>query len=681
MKYFALLGALLFTVVACGSKSDHGGFIDDGASGKTGVAGHAGRSGSSAGNSGTGGDMGGGEAGAGDGGEAGSGNAAAPIVSITSPRAVTDPNTGKVVTTNTIQVLCDATVAKAVGATFDAQTVKIEAFDAKGTAIGKAGTASTQNAADPNEYGATFSLVDVPNGLISFKCSASDKSTPPIIATTSISTFLDNGPTIAPVSPLPKSSFSLKSKVLFKFTVTPAPLSTTDTLAGVDMKAGKVALRVDDQTIDITRAQSTSDPTTYSVNVDLNDPVQFPKTPSGTIAVEITAWNKRGTQGRYPYTFDIDSTPPTIKIISPTTGAVVGGHVTVQFTVTDAQSGVDPSTVSVALHGPMHQIVYDPTPNSGWSYNAATGTFSYGFDSNSSDIGAEVQVHVEVSASDNATNAAAGATEDLYIDNQPPIVDLDPPLVQERRFSAPNKYCSEKFDPLGIDSPNDKSITEAAPYRALVWDETNGAGVLSVQHLAGTDQASVFLYAEANPATPLLVAKHNTHNICDDLATDGTALEHLSPIPAAGASYFGASAPVYASVCTAGTETTPPLTLCAQHASKLSRVIDHAVVGHQEPAIYAIPSVSAAECTGQEWALSDAGLPNGWVCLAALAKDAVGNVGISAPLRVCLNSTSPGKVTPDCALSSTTPPSCTDGCTPPLHFGDGTTDVIIDLPQ
>ncbi len=675
MKYFALLGALLLTV-ACG-KSDHGGFIDDSVAGKTGTGGHSGSTGSSAGSGGDSG--GGGDAGAAGG--AGAVNAAAPSVSITSPNAVTDPNTGKIVTTNTIQVLCDATAAKMVGATLDAQTVKIEAFDAKGVAIGTSATASTQNAMNQTEYGATFSLVGVPNGVISFKCSASDKSTPPITASTSISTFLDNGPTITPVSPLPKGSFSLKSKVLFKFTVTPAPLSAKDTLAAVDMTAGKVTLRVDDQMINVTGAQSASDPTTYSVNVDLNDSVLFPKTPSGTVPVEITAWNTRGTQAKYPYTFDIDATPPTIKIISPTAGAVVGGHVTVQFTVTDTQSGVDPSSVSVALHGPTHPIIYDPTPNSGWSYNAATGTFAYGFDSNSSDINAAVQVHVEISASDKATNAAAGATEDLYIDNQPPIVDLDPPQVQERKSSGINKFCSEKFDPLG-DSPNDLAVGQsAAIYRALVWDQTNGTDGQSVAHLAGTDKTSVFLYAQASVSTPLLIAKHNTQNICDDLATDGTSLEHLGPIPAAGASYFDAAAPVYASICTAGAESTPPLTLCAQHASKMFRVIDHAVVGLEEPAVYAIPSVSSAECTGQDWSLIDAGLPNGWLCIAALARDAVGNIGISAPLRICLNSTNPGKITPDCALSSTVPPSCTDGCTPPAHFGGANPNVIIDLPQ
>ncbi len=75
--------------------------------------------------------------------------------------------------------------------------------------------------------------------------------------------------------------------------------------------------------------------------------------------------------------------------------------------------------------------------------------------------------------------------------------------------------------------------------------------------------------------------------------------------------------------------------------------------------------------------LSTAGLPNGWICMAASSQtDQVEMSGISAPLRVCLNSTLPGKVEPACANSSTTPPSCTDGCTAPPHFGV----TLLDLP-
>jgi hypothetical protein len=681
MKYFALI-CVFALAAACGSKNEPTTFVpppSGGASSVAGASGHAGRSGTG----GKGGAGTGGEAGDTAGGDAGdTGGTLAPTVHITSPVAVTDPNTGTVVTTNPVQVLCDVTASTAQGATIDTQTVKIQAFDADGVATTVSATTSTQNPNDPNEYGATASLVGIGNGPISFKCSVSDKSTPPKISSDTVETFFDRGPTITVASPLPNSSFSLKKEVLFKFSVTAAPLTTKDKLGAVDMTAGKVALLVDDQPISLTAAQDSSDPTTYSVNVKLNDPVQFPKTPSGTVPVVITAWNTRGVEAKLPYTVDIDGTPPVIQIVSPITGQVVGGHVTLEFIVTDTESGIDPNSVTVSLNH-MAPVVYDPTPLSGWSLGTDGKTFDYGFESNSAEIGGAVQVHVEIGASDKAANASSGATEDLYLDNQPPVVDLDPPILQERKplsSATPPYICSSPFDPLG-DSPNDQEVVPSAGiYRALVWDETNEVDGQTVLHLAGTNQASVVLYAQSDSATPLLVARHNTSTLCDDLNTDAVAkppLENLVPIAPTGVSFFNPGAPAIAGVCASGTDSTPPKGLCAGNSSDLTRVIDHAVVGTTEPVIYAIKATNAAECTGQNWSLVDAGLPNGWICLAALATDNVGNLGISPPLRVCLNSTLPGKVTPACAISSTVPPTCTDGCTPPPHFGV----KVLNLPQ
>src|SRR5450755_596137 len=187
MKYFALLGALLVALGCSGS--DHGGaFVDPGGD----SGGSGGRTSSHAGAGGKNGTSGSGGRGVGEAGEAGAAGAEdvlAPIVSITSPVLVSDPNKGAVVTGDTVVVLCDASASNTPGSTIDAQTVKIEAFDAKGVAIGTPATASTQNALDPNEYSATFSLVKQSNGPVSFKCSASDKSTPPTISTATISTF------------------------------------------------------------------------------------------------------------------------------------------------------------------------------------------------------------------------------------------------------------------------------------------------------------------------------------------------------------------------------------------------------------------------------------------------------------------------------------------------------------
>jgi hypothetical protein len=96
----------------------------------------------------------------------------------------------------------------------------------------------------------------------------------------------------------------------------------------------------------------------------------------------------------------------------------------------------------------------------------------------------------------------------------------------------------------------------------------------------------------------------------------------------------------------------------------MSRVIGHAL-DLKESVIYTLPNAPGLECTGTVLDLS-ANLPNGWICLAARAEDNAGNVGISAPIRVCLNSSN--GPTPACANSSVAMPSCVDGCTPPGHF-------------
>jgi hypothetical protein len=58
------------------------------------------------------------------------------------------------------------------------------------------------------------------------------------------------------------------------------------------------------------------------------------------------------------------------------------------------------------------------------------------------------------------------------------------------------------------------------------------------------------------------------------------------------------------------------------------------------------------------------------VCLAARALDAVGNIGISRPLRVCYDDPLTAFV-PACKSDDEPPPSCTDGCALPPAFEGG----------
>ena len=98
-------------------------------------------------------------------------------------------------------------------------------------------------------------------------------------------------------------------------------------------------------------------------------------------------------------------------------------------------------------------------------------------------------------------------------------------------------------------------------------------------------------------------------------------------------------------------------------------------------AVYAVNTdsyVLGALCTGDQWAVSSAGsMPDGWVCVVAEAADFAGNIGISAPLPICLDHTNGGTVAdagspPPCAVTSSVPPNCAVGCKPPSRslWGD-----------
>jgi hypothetical protein len=244
------------------------------------------------------------------------------------------------------------------------------------------------------------------------------------------------------------------------------------------------------------------------------------------------------------------------------------------------------------------------------------------------------------------------------------------------------KICSDYFDPLGTLAPSDLStITNFGRFRALVNDLTNTKVGQSDFYFALTNKDSVQIFVQFDSSKPLLRSLSSNH-ICDEIWKDAgdkpipylTLKQVLPTQPTRGTvSYTSGTTPILINdPCTGGNPSKAP-GLCLNSSSDMSVVIHHAV-GYGEPLIYAIEPIddqSVALCTGKEWDVStaiSAALTNGanylgWVCLAARAVDNVGNFGISAPLRVCLDDgTNPHR------CDNTPPPSCTDDCTPPPHF-------------
>ncbi|MEO6600218.1 MAG: hypothetical protein ABIQ16_10125, partial [Polyangiaceae bacterium] len=399
-----------------------------------------------------------------------------------------------------------------------------------------------------------------------------------------------------------------------------------------------------------------------------------------------TASNSRKAPGKatqsVSYTIVIDGTDPVITLVSPGNQAVVGRATVLKFSVSDVGSGVDNPTATVKLNDTP--FVYSAT-NGKWSVDA-TGLFTFQF-------GAEIkgqsdtQVLVNISASDRAGNTGKAAAI-FNLDNQPPVVDMDPPNLYEVTVNSTppdTKQCSDYFDPVGTEAPNDlETITNFGNFRALVYDNTNTAAGQTTFYFAQTQHNSVQIFVQDDKNSPLL-ADEDKDGICDEIWT-GTAPHQKrpsdKPIPFIGlhlvapTTYRGAvtyTNPVnipLTGACTGGVASTAPK-LCKDGSSDMSVVIRHGT-SKDESVIYAIDPIDSTDsvlCTGQPWYVPTAITANGgapylgWVCIAARAVDTVGNVGISRPLRVCLDD-----LTDPHRCDNEAPPSCTDSCIPPSHF-------------
>jgi hypothetical protein len=647
-------------LIACGGGKDRPPISDTGG---TSIA-------TSGGGNGAGGSVGAGGSG-GAGGSSGS-SVGAPVVKVTSPTPLTAPTVDGVLVGDTVSALCTATTSNARGARpVDPASVKIAVLDASGHVATELPGTPTNTV---NEYKASFVVTTVPNGVIMFRCTASDTSMPPVTGSDNISTFIDHGPDIAVTTPAANAAYPLAGAVPFHFSVTPAPLAPNDTGAGVT----SVSLNVNG--VDIPVTPDSLDPTSYKMAVDFNNTTLFPQPPTGSLPVEIKAKDSRmpvAAERVQSYHFTVDGAGPVVTLKKPKDQDIIGGKVTMEFSVVDALTGVDPTTVSVELNQSVKRFsATDPN----WTVNK--NDYTYTFDS-ANVAGSKVQVTVNITASDIAGNKAAGESVILYLDNFPPIVDLNPGNVRQTQTAGGGIQCSESFDPLGSAASDGDTVQPFALFRALVWDKTNSIAGQKVFYYSFTDPNSVYLYLQPDGATVPLLVNNDADPECDalNIAPGGKAIPslRLNPVTPAGSAFYNkladpAKAPAIpgstSPACTLGTDSTPPAALCTQNASDLTVVIRHDAA-NTEPVIYGIGSRTGLECTGTGWELpsqlSDAIQKEGWFCLAAVASDNVGNTAISPPLRICYDDKNTPFV-PLCAMQSQPPPSCTDGCTPPSGF-------------
>jgi hypothetical protein len=265
-------------------------------------------------------------------------------------------------------------------------------------------------------------------------------------------------------------------------------------------------------------------------------------------------------------------------------------------------------------------------------------------------------------------------TRRFYFDTTRPVVDLDPFDVQEMTdVGGALPECSRPFDPLGK-AANDwtkdkKTIVSGAEFRVLAWDLANEAADIHTE-FSGIDGGTVVLYIQPDADKGLLTSsdpKHDPNSICDDLDTTATPIG-MNAVGPNGSADYEPTTPIDG-VCISGNQNKPPDPIC-KSLPDLTRVIQHDQSGGAaEAVIFAVNSPDQGACSN-----SDLELPsllgvtkNGWLCLAARATDKAGNVGVSAPMRLCLSNPGLGAA-PECATGSFQPPPCTRNCKAPPHF-------------
>lgn len=690
--------------IGCSGDDKHAGNIliepsggATGRGGKTSIAGAAGRAGS-AGRASTGGkaatsggNSSGGAGGkvdptsAGEAGQAGAaGNAtagasgavnlpSAPVVTFIRPPSVLDPNAIGVIQTESVTVACKAVAASTPGSTVDAATAKITMSQFGDPLTAGQASSLMVNGAREVEF-AISDLSGVRSGIVTFDCTAEDNSNPALLGKAeSLNLLVDRGPIIDISQPSKLQNIALVSGVDVAFTIGTLPIADGDLKYPLD----KVTITINGKAVAV--AESAPGSGLYSGHVSLTDPTVFPPgdKPDGPTTLQVVTSNLRGTTVQKTVTFNVDSTPPTIAIQSPIANSIIGKSTTVKFTVKDDGSGVDESTVGVRIN--IGQIFYyTPTDAARWSH--VPGTAAYEFTFSDSDFpGSETQATLSLFAADKVHNAVSpGATTTLFVDTSPPYISLDPPTVRELNIASANTTgaaCSTAFDPVG-DAINDLTIDNGVDvFRALVWDfadQPRDPNLL--RYFAGVDQKNVAIYLQESVDQPLLVDSDGD-GFCDnvDIGTGESrkvALK-LDPVPVSGNApnagtdaltwaeaddtRYGA-APALEPVCQRDGFVWPNWASRCGGASDMVRTINHSVDTKSPiPAVYAIAPqgdmTADVGCTGTYWEYfhdMKRTVTDGWLCFVGVAYDAVGNRGVSAPLRICYDDPNTPAV-PTCA--------------------------------
>jgi len=375
--------------------------------------------------------------------------------------------------------------------------------------------------------------------------------------------------------------------------------------------------------------------------------------------------------------------PPVITLISPLPGTIHRGTVRIEVTVTDADGVADVRATVGAQTVPFTRITAGQ-PN----FQGFLDTIP---------LAGLVSPTIVIRAEDTIADFSTYGFQ-IVLDNVGPLASLDPPnvrITKELAMADPVfDHCSDDFDPLGPDAPNDgEAVPQLFELRARITDLGNTGTLNSTLFIPNAGVASAQLYVFDDTTKPLVVDT-NGDTFCD--AINPTIVPATVPMVANEAAVIALSAIAPTGDATYGVDTfgggnaatcqlvtpTPvaPPALCL--GEPLSSVVIKTPFSGMTQ-IYGLPLVDSFNCLGFAFDARATGISDGWACAAVRTTDGVGNVAVSAPIRVCIDYDGVGN---EChALGTIAPtglPPCTGtvtggvvtatACTPRSYFRSAT---------
>ncbi len=418
----------------------------------------------------------------------------------------------------------------------------------------------------------------------------------------------------------------------------------------------------------------------------------------GEQILTVRAKNKNGTESVVVRKFVSDSKGPVFADAKPKDGDLVGNVISISVEVTDPAGVLSSSVVAVFANGPGTEYTIplrppaagDPKP----LYSAVFDTRLLPFGENA------LFPTLSFRASDSLGNEAL-LTNVVWLDNKPPLSDLDPPDMRLWAKTESGRYgCSWKFDPVGNDAADDGDIVpQIVDLRARIEDQGNDplSGQPNYIPIAAVDTAQLLVLDDISQplvvnTNPVAMGNRKADDLCDainpllipttrPMTSKDALLVTLTPIAAAGQADLtnGIHTPAVGedASCLVGDNAGVPETVCEvsrssikarwgfnplkqawqQHSDSLNVVLGYGAGGSTTrlPSIWTIPKQEAGAasplCGGTQLDTLANFVNDGWACLALFTADKLGNKQVSRPFRLCIDKDANGAECPHKAIA------------------------------